>query len=60
MEAVWMGNVVNLFKGAAMTRPQPTAALQGAETALPGLQIVKKRLKIGFLCGLSQFLHNCN
>ena len=47
MEAAWMGNVMNLFKGAAMTQHQPTAILQGEETALPALKTVK-------------FFHNCS
>lgn len=48
------------LKGAAITQHWPIVALQGAESALPALKIVKRRLKIGFLCDLSQFSHNCN
>lgn len=45
MEAAWMGNVMNLFKGEAITQNQPTVALQGAETTLPILKTAKRRLK---------------
>lgn len=33
MEAAWMGNVMNLFKGEAITQNQPTVALQGDHIA---------------------------
>lgn len=54
-ETAWMGNVMNLFKGAAITQNQPTVALQGAETALPILKAVKRRLKNAVLYFIPRF-----
>ena len=50
-----MGNVMNLFKGAAITQNQPTVALQGAETALPILKAVKRRLENAVLYFIPRF-----
>ena len=45
MEAAWMGNVMNLFKGEDITQNQPTVALQGVGITLPILKTAKRRLK---------------